>query len=151
MRPNRASQTLTWAGLNMDTELVDELTPNSCVRTRSSAPAADSATGAGDGRGVSAPAYPGGIPKVPTSTSNSLKRLGSGDIEGIRLTPTGEPGPSAANRLGHSLLPGSTRRPAKEEERLARFPLSTMPSDKINRPSVSGAKGCQVKAIAGQT
>ena len=46
MRPNRASQTLTWAGLNMDTELVDELTPNSCVRTRSSAPAADSATGA---------------------------------------------------------------------------------------------------------
>lgn len=108
----------------------------------------DTTTKAG-GRGVSAPAYPGGIPKVPTSTSNSLKRLGSADIGGIRLTPTAEPGPSAANRLGHSLLPGSTRRlAAKEEERLARFQQCRQ-TKSIARPSVSGAERCQVKAISG--
>jgi hypothetical protein len=106
-------------------------------------------TGCRRKRGVGT-AYPGAIPKVRTSTRNSLKRSGSADIGGIRLTPTAEPGPSAANRLGHSLLPGSTR-PLKEEERLARFPLSTMPSDKINCPSVSGAKRCQVKAFAAAT
>lgn len=48
MRPRRASDALTWGGLNMDKELIGGAqTPTSYVRTRwSAAPAADLATGA---------------------------------------------------------------------------------------------------------